>query len=78
MYSSIFCRVSKGILVKGNHSSEDVYRKVVETFPFVHPLMGEITALYEKVRYGNYYPQYDEVKEFEIKLREIIKNLKQI
>ena len=66
------------ILVKGNHSSEDVYRKVVETFPFVHPLMGEITALYEKVRYGNYYPQYDEVKEFEIKLREIIKNLKQI
>ncbi len=66
------------ILVKGNHSSEDVYKKVVEVFPFVHSAMEEITALYEKVRYGNYYPQYEEVKEFEIKLREIIKNLKQI
>ncbi|SHE35921.1 hypothetical protein SAMN02745195_00271 [Thermoanaerobacter uzonensis DSM 18761] len=66
------------ILVKGNYSSEDVYKKVVEVFPFVHSAIDEITALYEKVRYGNYYPQYEEVKEFEIKLREITKNLKQL
>lgn len=65
------------ILVKDNYSSEDVYKKVVQIAPFSHLSMREITALYEKVRYGNYYPQYDEVKEFEIKLKEIIKFLKQ-
>ncbi|MGB9808535.1 MAG: hypothetical protein ACPLSA_00630 [Caldanaerobacter sp.] len=63
----------KKILERGNYSVKDICDKITSSFENIREPMERVSRLYEKVRYGKYYPKREEVEEF---IKEIGKVMK--
>lgn len=64
----------KKALERGNYSVKDVYEKVTASFENVREPMERVSRLYEKVRYGKYYPKREEVEEFIKEIGKVMKS----
>lgn len=64
----------KKALEGGNYSVKDIYEKVTASFENVRESMERVSRLYEKVRYGKYYPKREEVEEFIKEIGKVMKS----
>lgn len=64
---------SKNIIDKENITAQEVQNIICETYPNTSVVMGFITNMYEDVRYGNKMPEITELKDFKIRVVQLLK-----